>query len=190
MKKSPVFWNTFESMIAEGNGLRKVGNAMGIPHVTLLRWIDETPGMRDLYDRAREARAESLADYAQETVEAVRTGEIEAHAGRVVLDFAKWRTKADNPGIYSEKIDSRVTADVNIKRGHLEALRDIIDVTPKPLTESSDGTSDGTSERGRGSLSISLGSRAICGGVYNSHMGQPDGIGHMSHVRKLILSHI
>ena len=131
LKKSTVFWNTFEAMIAEGNGLRKVGNAMGIPHVTLLRWIDETPGMRDLYDRAREARAESLADYAQETVEAVRTGEIEAHAGRVVLDFAKWRTKADNPGIYSEKIDSRVTADVNIKRGHLEALRDIIDVTPQ-----------------------------------------------------------
>ena len=26
-------------------------------------------------------------------------------------------------------------------------------------------------------MSISLGSRAICGGVYNRHMGQPDGIG-------------
>lgn len=131
LKQNPVFWNTFESMISEGNGLRKVGNAMGIPHVTLLRWIDETPGMRDLYDRAREARAESLADYAQETVEAVRTGEIEPHAGRVVLDFAKWRTKADNPGVYSEKIDSRVTADINVQKGHLDALRDIIDITPK-----------------------------------------------------------
>ena len=87
--------------------------------------------MRDLYDRAREARAESLADYAQETVEAVRTGEIEPHAGRVVLDFAKWRTKADNPGIYSEKIDSRITADINVQKDHLSALRDIIDVTPE-----------------------------------------------------------
>ena len=150
IKNSDQFWTTFESLVSEGHGLRKAGEVLGIPHNTILRWIDELPGRRDQYNRAREARAEALADYAQEAVESVRTGALEAHAGRVVLDFAKWRTKADNPGIYSEKIDSRVTADVNIKRGHLEALRDIIDVTPKPLTESSDGTSDGTSERGEG----------------------------------------
>ena len=130
IKKSEEFWTTFESLVSEGHGLRKAGDILGIPHNTILRWIDELPGRRDQYNRAREARAEALADYAQDAVESVRTGALEAHAGRVVLDFAKWRTKADNPGVYSEKIDSRITADINVQKDHLSALRDIIDVTP------------------------------------------------------------
>ena len=39
-------------------------------------------------------------------------------------------------------------------------------------------------------MSVSLGSRAICGGVYNRHMGQPDGIGYEHMFFKPIITHI
>jgi len=132
LAKDPAFWDAFEDVIASGASFRNAAGVGGISKSTLHRIDTGSPDARDCYARARAARAEAYADWAQEAAQKAEDGQIEPHAARVVLDFAKWRAKADNPEVYAEKVDQRIRAQIDVGGDHLAALRERMQ-QPKPV---------------------------------------------------------
>jgi hypothetical protein len=71
----------------------------------LARWRLEHEDLAAMLAAARQARADSRADEIAELVEAVRTGQVDAHAGRVAIDGLRWLASKDAPATYGEKVE-------------------------------------------------------------------------------------
>ena len=87
--------------IAEGKSVRKICKSASMPSLTtLFRWLDEKPGFRDQYARAREWQAELYAD---EIVD-ISDSCADAQKARVRIDARKWTAVKLLPKKYGDRV--------------------------------------------------------------------------------------
>jgi len=85
-------------LIWEGNSLRKTCQALGLHVANTSDWLHADDGRREQYVRAREGRAEYLAEDALEMNRAAALGtavagsKVDATGARAYLDAVKWQT--------------------------------------------------------------------------------------------------
>lgn len=89
--------------MAEGESLRAICLSDGMPSRTsVARWLDEDENFRGQYARARELRADHIADLVHET--AMASTPETAHADRVKIDALKWEAGKLNSKRYGDKV--------------------------------------------------------------------------------------
>ncbi len=90
--------------IAEGEPLTKICRDPKMPaYRTVLGWRVTNDEFAQLYARAREDAADTLADRICELAERVEKGELEAHAGRTAIDALKWVAAKLKPKVYGDR---------------------------------------------------------------------------------------
>lgn len=115
--------------IADGESLRAACRALGLDPPSVHHWLDEDEGRRQQYARAREQRAEVLAEQALNLGMAAATGQqvngrtIKPDGARVAIDAIKWATARMAPktapvqrvshsfeDLTDEELDARIAA--------------------------------------------------------------------------------
>lgn len=100
--------------LANGESLSRICDKESSPHVsTIYRWLNSKPEFRDMYARAREDQADTLADeiiaISDEQREAVtRDGTIydpEVNRDRLRIDTRKWVAAKLKPRKYGDKLE-------------------------------------------------------------------------------------
>lgn len=76
-------------LVASGISLRVASHQLGVSEAVLWRALNR-PEWSPAYMRAREVRAQAMAQEVWDTVQEVKAGTIPADVGRVVLDGCKW----------------------------------------------------------------------------------------------------
>ena len=73
---------------------------------TFYEWLIREPVLSEKYARAREARAFRRYESLDEITQAVRDGQLDPVAGRLLMDAIKWQTGKEQPKVFSEKIQA------------------------------------------------------------------------------------
>jgi hypothetical protein len=103
---TPAITAVICARLAAGEPLTKICQDDGMPDVsTVYRWIEAQPPFRDLYARAREDQADTLAD------EMVRIADEEPDPAkaRVRVDARKWVASKLKPKKYGDKVTQEVS---------------------------------------------------------------------------------
>ena len=94
--------------IASGKALKDVCLMSGMPkRPTVYQWFSEYPEFKDMYTRAREERADLLAD----EILLIADTEDDPNKARVRIDARKWWAAKVNPKSYGDKADLNVSGD-------------------------------------------------------------------------------
>ncbi len=101
--------------IAEGEPLTKICKDQQIPaYRTVLGWRVANKEFQQMYARAREDAADTLADQIRELAGRVEKGELEPNAGRVAIDALKWIASKLKPREYGDRAQLDVAASVDV----------------------------------------------------------------------------
>ncbi len=102
--------------IAEGEPLVKICRDPAMPaYRTVLGWRVTNDEFAQLYARAREDAADTLADRICELAERVEKGELDAHAGRTAIDALKWVAAKLKPKVYGERSHLEVSGGLKVE---------------------------------------------------------------------------
>jgi hypothetical protein len=93
--------------IAVGDGVNAACAKVGISHVTFFKELskDGNTALVNNYVRAREYRADARFEKADDVIQELREGKIDAQSARVMLDNIKWQTAKEAPKRYGDKLD-------------------------------------------------------------------------------------
>lgn len=92
--------------IAQGETLSHILKTEGMPYkMQMFRWMQEDKELSDSYSRARKERAESLVDEIAEIRESVKTGKLDAQAGKTVINSLQWQASKENAKLYGDKVE-------------------------------------------------------------------------------------
>jgi hypothetical protein len=104
--------------MTHGQALRDICKDPELPgYSTVNRWLDEDEELKEMYARAREKRADWLAD---ELVEIADT-ETDSAKARNRIDARKWAAAKLNPKRYADRTDSTTTHEAGAGMGALLA---------------------------------------------------------------------
>lgn len=105
-KFSAAIADSLCELIATGNSLvRAIELTKGAPsYTTVINWLDSKPEFLANYTRAREVSGDYDADRIRDVSAKIERGEIEANAGRVVIDALKWSAGKRKPKVYGDKV--------------------------------------------------------------------------------------
>ncbi len=123
--------------IAEGDPLVKICRDPAMPaYRTVLGWRVKNDKFSQLYARAREDAADTLADRICELAERVEKGELEAHAGRTAIDALKWVASKLKPRIYVERAHLEVSGGLKVEtvKDHAPEWMQEMLAAPKAIT--------------------------------------------------------
>ena len=120
------FWNEFFFRIGNGESLRGVSKDLGIPFQTVWSAIMSDDKRRAAYEDAKMSRAHFHASKIEEILEDVESGKIEPHAARVSIDARKWLASKMYPKFFSDKIHLQHDMTVDVRKQHIEELRNMI----------------------------------------------------------------
>ena len=81
---------------------------------------------RAAYEDAKMSRAHFHASKIEEILEDVESGKIEPHAARVSIDARKWLASKMYPKFFSDKIHLQHDMTVDVRKQHIEELRNLI----------------------------------------------------------------
>lgn len=95
------------SLVAAGDSLRTAAEKCGMSVQSALRGI-ESAGLAEQYARAREERADVLAE---QMIEIADVGSGDAQRDRLRLDARKWFASKLYPRKYGDKIDATLTGE-------------------------------------------------------------------------------
>jgi len=98
----------FLDLVASGMSARKACEQKGMPsYVSVWNWMKADDEFRGKYQVASELRAQGIDDKIDDTIEEMRSGEIDAQQARVIVDTYKWRAAKLYPKLYgdNQKID-------------------------------------------------------------------------------------
>lgn len=71
----------------------------------MFRWMQEDEELSHSYSRARRERAEALVDEIAEVRDKVKSGEMDAQAGKTVINSLQWQASKENAKLYGDKIE-------------------------------------------------------------------------------------
>jgi hypothetical protein len=92
--------------VANGSSLLKISKQDGMPsRPTMERWIKQTEQRQQIYDDARKSRGDFRFEMIDAIVAKISKGELEANAGRVMIDAIRWQAARENPKLYGDKIE-------------------------------------------------------------------------------------
>ena len=120
------FWNEFFFRIGNGESLRGVSKDLGIPFQTVWSAIMSDDKRRAAYEDAKMSRAHFHASKIEEILENVESGKIEPSAARVSIDARKWLASKMYPKFFSDKIHLQHDMTVDVRKQHIEELRNLI----------------------------------------------------------------
>jgi hypothetical protein len=101
--------------IAEGEPLTRICKDRQIPaYRTVLNWRVANEEFQQMYARARQDAADTLADEIRELAGRVERGELEPNAGRVAIDALKWIASKLKPREYGDRAQIDVAASVDV----------------------------------------------------------------------------
>lgn len=132
------------SHIASGGHLNGFCKARGIPYTTMLGWInaDSAPARAEMYARAREDRADLLADEILDIADDAkgdiyidddgveRTNHEVVARAKLRVDARKWIACKLKPRVYGDKLQQEVTGKDGRPVEFTEIRRTVVD--PKP----------------------------------------------------------
>jgi len=98
----------FLDLVASGMSARKACEEKGMPsYMSVWNWMKADDEFRNKYQVASELRAQGIDDKIDDTIEEMRTGNIDAQQARVIVDTYKWRAAKLYPKLYgdNQKID-------------------------------------------------------------------------------------
>jgi hypothetical protein len=123
------FWTDLFANISKGGSLSNACKMLDIPHSTVWAQITARADLSASYAQAKSARADEITSRIEQATEDVRLGDLDPHAGRVVIDSYKWLASKYYPRMYGEKqqIDIQVR-DVN--QQHLDEVRKLSVINP------------------------------------------------------------
>lgn len=98
--------------VAEGMGLKKVCEEVGIPYKDVRRWaVKDVEGFQSRLEAAREDSADTLADRIMEIAEDTLKGDgYEPNAAKVAIDAYKWTASKLKPGKFGDRVEHKLTA--------------------------------------------------------------------------------
>jgi len=96
--------------------LAVVAEELGISERSIYRWLARNEEFSQKYTRARETRADIMAE---EIIEIADTVD-DPHLGRLRMDARKWLAGKYNRGMYGDKVDSNITVTHEQKLAELE----------------------------------------------------------------------
>jgi hypothetical protein len=101
--------------IAEGEPLTRICKDRQVPaYRTVLGWRVANKEFQQMYARARQDAADTLADQIRELAGRVEKGELEPNAGRVSIDALKWIASKLKPREYGDRAQLDVAARVDV----------------------------------------------------------------------------
>lgn len=116
--------------IADGKSLKSYCRQTGRHMITVYAWMREHPDFLSRYARAREDRADSLADEMQDIADETTSGTFEQiAAAKLRIETRKWIASKLRPGTYGDRIEVEQKGNVTFQIG---LPRRTIDVTPAP----------------------------------------------------------
>lgn len=90
--------------ISDGQSLKKICVSEDIPNrSTILRWLCEDERFAASIARAREVQAESVFDDITDVLDDVRSGKLDATAGRTVVWGMQWQASKLKPKKYGDR---------------------------------------------------------------------------------------
>lgn len=128
--------------IEAGNSLTSQLKAHEVSHAFFFDTIRSSPSYAEMYDRAREARADTLVD---EAITIVDT-EPDPNKARVRSDIRRWLASKLQPRTYGDKLDLNVNATVDIGSALLEARKRASLLTCDPAAQNETQLIDVTPE--------------------------------------------
>ncbi len=115
-KFTPALATEICRRIAEGEPLGKICRDPAMPaYRTVLGWRVTNDEFAQLYARAREDAADTLADRICELAERVEKGELDAHAGRTAIDALKWVASKLKPRVYGDRAHLEVSGGLKVE---------------------------------------------------------------------------
>jgi hypothetical protein len=101
------------SRLATGEPLVKVVKDSAFPSIeTIYKWLRENEEFAELYARAKDDSADTLASDIHNIAEGTLSGKYDSNAARVAIDALKWTASKLKPKRYGDKISSEVKLDV------------------------------------------------------------------------------
>lgn len=118
----PKFWDKVFDRIAIGLSLRECAAAHNIIFSQFYRTIHADPELERRLSVALQAKAFGKVDKIESDLRDVRTGEIDANAGRVLISGNQWLASKLDPDRWGDKskVEVKVT---DMTQLHLEAMR-------------------------------------------------------------------
>ncbi len=114
-KYSPSLAEQICERIAEGEPLTRICKDRQIPaYRTVLGWRVANKEFQQMYARARQDAADTLADQIRELAGRVERGKLEPNAGRVAIDALKWIASKLKPREYGDRAQLDVAASVDV----------------------------------------------------------------------------
>lgn len=93
-------------LVADGLALKEVCTGADMPsRSTVYKWFGQHPAFADMYARAREERADLIAD----EIVTIADTEVDSNKARVRIDARKWWAAKVNPKKYGERITAAVS---------------------------------------------------------------------------------
>jgi hypothetical protein len=134
------FWDRlFDEYLSKGNMNRAAQTAAKDANIgfhALMNVIRTEPDKRRRWDDCRQMLAEKQIDDINETMDELKTGQVDPSAGRTIINTKQWLAEKYAPSVYGQKtqIDMKVT---DTGAEHLKALQDMmnrkaINITPDP----------------------------------------------------------
>jgi hypothetical protein len=137
--------------IAEGEPLTRICKDRQIPaYRTVLGWRVANEEFQQMYARARQDAADTLADEIRELAGRVERGELEPNAGRVAIDALKWVASKLKPREYGDRAQLDMTASLDVTTRPAdnmpEWMREAIEEQSRAVRKKSETTGNGQTE--------------------------------------------
>lgn len=150
-----------DSMVTNGQSLRKCCIQVGIDPARFLRAVDASPELAKQYARARQALLDKMADEILELADAPvpvldngATDNALVRQRQLQVDTRKWFLSKLAPKVYGDRLDVSVSDNRISITGALQAaqsrLIDVVDVTPLALPSASSASDSASDDEGEG----------------------------------------
>ncbi len=92
-------------LIAKGHSLYQTTKILNIQKDTIFAWMSQDKDFHDKCARAREIVAEATVFECEDIENLVKTGQLEAQAGRMITSSMQWRASKLAPKKYGDKLE-------------------------------------------------------------------------------------
>jgi hypothetical protein len=126
LRADPEFFEAAMESVIAGHSVSTFARSLGLSPTRVNAWLAtlKDENMKAVYEEARHARANHMADRILDICDQVEMGILAPPAARVIVDNLKWMAARLDPHIWGDKL--HVKAEVkSTTEMHLEAVREL-----------------------------------------------------------------